>query len=388
MSRGRTPHERDCLQPRAFAANRTGVSSSALRRPAASSSRRADDPWILSGASVHISFIGQDDGSESTIELDGRPVARINANLTAGLDLTRARRLRSNSGIAFEGVKKGGPFEISPEVARRLLAFPNPDGRPNGNVVRPWTNGKDLYDGREQRWIVDFGIARPLSDAALYEAPFEYIARVVRPVHAGTARSRNWWIHERARPELRKALKGLPKYIATVRHSKHRNFTWVPAEVLPDSALVVVASADDFAFGVLQSRLHELWARATGTQVREVETGFRYTPTTCFETFAFPEPTDEQRAKVAAAGRRLLDLRDGWLAPPGLDSEAVSGRTLTNLYNERPTWLAHAHADLDAAVLDAYGWPRDLSDAEILERLLALNLQRAGGETTGPIAPR
>lgn len=99
-----------------------------------------------------------------------------------------------------------------------------------------------------------------------------------------------------------------------------------------------------------------------GTQL---ETRPRYTPTTCFETFPFPEPTGEQREAIALAAAELNRLREN------------DTRTLTNLYNARPTWLDNAHRVLDAAVADAYGWPADLADAEILERLLALNLGRA-----------
>ncbi|MHB8399872.1 MAG: hypothetical protein ACYDCI_13230, partial [Candidatus Limnocylindrales bacterium] len=87
-------------------------------------------------------------------------------------------------------------------------------------------------------------------------------------------------------------------------------------------------------------------------------------------------PTDEQREAIAVAARRLVELRDGWLNPPGLSDEELARRTLTNLYNERPTWLTNVHADLDRAVLAAYGWPPDLAAEEILERLLALNLER------------
>jgi hypothetical protein len=137
---------------------------------------------------------------------------------------------------------------------------------------------------------------------------------------------------------------------------------------------------DDYTFGVLQSRVHELWARGTGTQLREVESGFRYTPTTTFETFPFPRPTDQQREKVGEAARRLVELRDGWLNPPGLAPEDLEDRTLTNLYNQRASWLEHAHAELDAAVFAAYGWPTSLTDVDVLERLLAINLERAGGQ--------
>ena len=155
----------------------------------------------------------------------------------------------------------------------------------------------------------------------------------------------------------------------TPRVSKHRLFIWALPETLPDSATVAFAESDDYTFGVLHSRFHELWARAMGTQLREVESGFRYTPTTCFETFPFPNPTDPQLAAIAEAARALNERRENVL-------KGDPKETLTNLYNKRPTWLANAHATLDAAVADAYGWLSDLTDATILERLLALNLQR------------
>jgi hypothetical protein len=114
--------------------------------------------------------------------------------------------------------------------------------------------------------------------------------------------------------------------------------------------------------------------------VREVESGFRYTPTTCFETFPFPRPSDARREAIAAAARDLDRLRNGWLNPPALSDADLAKRTLTNLYNARPTWLAQAHERLDAAVLAAYGWPADLDREELLARLLALNLARAADE--------
>ena len=129
---------------------------------------------------------------------------------------------------------------------------------------------------------------------------------------------------------------------------------------------------------MLHSCFHELWALATGTQL---ETRPRYTPTTCFETFPFPRPTDEQREAIGAAAAELNSLREGWLNPPGVSAAELRKRTLTSLYNQRPTWLDNIHARLDAAVADAYGWPADLADGQILERLLALNLERAGAAT-------
>ena len=121
---------------------------------------------------------------------------------------------------------------------------------------------------------------------------------------------------------------------------------------------------------------------AQGTQLREKESGFRYTPTTTFETFPFPwppgsEPADDPRLEaISQAARELVEKRDAWLKPQGASEADQKQRTLTNLYNRRPAWLALAHRKLDEAVLDAYGWSHDLSDGQILERLLALNRGR------------
>jgi len=110
--------------------------------------------------------------------------------------------------------------------------------------------------------------------------------------------------------------------------------------------------------------------------LREVESGFRYTPTTTFETFPFPRPTDEQRDAIAAAAKRLDELREGWQNPVGASPEELEQRTLTKLYNAMPSWLHDAHAALDHAVLTAYGWPTDIPNADLLVRLLDLNLER------------
>ena len=343
----------------------------------------SDHPWILDGAAVHISIVGFDDGSETNRELDGEAVQSINANLTSGVDLTTAVKLPKNLGAAFMGDTKGGPFDISNSLAQEMLATPNPHGRGNADVVKPWVNGRDITDRSRNMWIVDFG-DMPEDQAALYEAPFEYTKAKVKPQRE-TSRSTisSWWLHERPRWDMREALKKLDKFIVTPTTSKHRLFAWLSKDVLPDHAVIAIARDDDYTFGVLHSRFHELWARGMGTQVREAESGFRYTPTTCFETFPFPEPDEEQRAAIAAAAKRLYELREGWLNPvkddgqPALSGSALRQRTLTNLYNERPTWLDRVHAALDDGVAAAYGWPADLTDEEVLEHLLALNYHRA-----------
>jgi len=246
----------------------------------------------------------------------------------------------------------------------------------------PWVNASDITGRRRGMWIVDFGnMSEKL--AAPYEKPFEYILQKVRPQRLRSRTTRpEWWIHERPRLEMRAQLKPLERYILTPAVSKFRVFIWADPAVLPDHSLFAFAREDDYFFGVLHSRVHELWARAQGTQLREVESGFRYTPESTFETFPFPwapgkEPVDDPRVMaIAAAAKALVESRDNWLNPTDASPGELKKRTLTNLCNQRPQWLKDAHRGLDKAVLAAYGWPEDLSDTEILERLLALNQAR------------
>ena len=332
----------------------------------------SDKKWTLDSAAVGFSIVGFDDSLEVNRQLDGNPVESINANLTAGVDLTGAVKLSANVGIAFMGDTKGGPFDIPDSLAQEMLNSPNPHGRSNAEVVRPRVNGKDITSRPSGTWIIDFGVDRSMEESALYESPFEYVNKIVKPERE-KSRSKvlNWWIHERPRPEMREALEGIGRYIVTPTTAKYRLFKWVAQEVLPDHALIAIARDDDYFFGVLHSRFHELWALAMGTQL---ESRPRYTPTTCFETFPFPEPTEEQREAIAAAARELNQLRENWLNPPGLGASELRRRTLTNLYNQRPTWLDNAHGKLDAAVAAAYGWPADLGEQEVLGRLLERNL--------------
>jgi type II restriction/modification system DNA methylase subunit YeeA len=347
----------------------------------------SDRNWILDGATVHVSMIGFDKGNEIKYELNGSKVSAINANLTSAVNLTIANRLSENFQLSFMGDNKVGPFDIDPLTAQKLLSEGgNPNGRPNSDVIRPWVNGKDITDRRRGMWIIDFGIDMPIEEAAKYELPFKLVQERVKSQRDKSAKNwygEKWWLHYAPRARMRKLIENLPRFIATARVSKHRLFVFLDPKTLPDAQLIVFGRSDDYFFGILHSKLHELWARGTGSQLREAESGFRYTPTSTFETFPFPwapgkEPKGDKRVQsIAAAAKELVEMRDRWLNAEGLAEADRKKRTLTNLYNARPTWLELAHKKLDEAVFAAYGWPNDLSDEQILEKLLALNLQRA-----------
>ena len=365
---------------------------------------------------MRVSIVAQDDGSETERALDGRPVETINSNLTSGVDLTEARVLAENAGVSFMGDTKGGAFDITGDVAREMLGQPtNVNGHTNAGVVVPWVNGLDVTRRPRDMFIVDFGANVAEAAAAAYEAPFEYVREHVQPVRATNRRKayrERWWLHVEPRPAMRDALAPLACFIATPTVAKHRLFAWLSTPTLPDHQLIVIARADDYAFGVLHSRVHELWSLRMGTWLG-VGNDPRYTPTSTFETFPFPWPLDTpdealsegQRAHLDAIGeaaRALDETRRRWLDPPELVREEpdvapslpprllpvdehaereLKRRTLTNLYNARPAWLANLHRDLDAAVFAAYGWPEadapaSLSEEELLGRLLALNLER------------
>ena len=373
----------------------------------------ADEDWINDGAAVRVSLVcfGNSDQSAS---LDGKKVVKINSDLTTGSALSEAAKLTENSNCAFVATVKAGPFDIPGDIARAWLKVPNPNGRPNSDVLRPWSNGMDVTRRPSDTWIIDFGVDMSEAEAILYETPFSHVQRAVLSQRAASTKEtkyKHWWLMARPIPAMRVALAGLPRFIATCAVAKHRLFVWIAAGILPDHALTVFARADDTTFGILHSRFHELWSLRLGTSLEDRP---RYTPTTTFETFPFPAgmtprdtkdgpPAGPLAEAIAAAAKRLNELRENWLNPsewvervpevvPGFPDRIVAKpehaaelkkRTLTNLYNQRPAWLDNAHKALDAAVAAAYGWADytpDMPDEEILRRLLALNLERASAE--------
>jgi type II restriction/modification system DNA methylase subunit YeeA len=377
----------------------------------------ADEPWVVDGAAVRVSLVcfeAKHAGAPTGLRLDGNPVSVLYADLSSrGVDLTKAVQLEENAGCCFQGPVKVGPFDIPGATARDWLSRPlNPNGLSNSQVIRPWVNGQDVTGRPSDTWIVDFGEMTEEA-AALFEAPFEYVRLHIKPLrdkNADRRRREKWWRLGRSGADLRAAVAPLSRVIATPRVAKHRFFVWIAPQVLPDSRINVIARDDDSTFGILHSRFHEAWSLRLGGW-HGVGNDPQYTPSTGFETFPFPQGLapnipaeacvgDHRAARIANAAKALHGLRESWLNPPDLVHhvpEVVPGfpdrivpvspnaaailksRTLTNLYNERPTWLANAHRDLDAAVAAAYGWATDISDDDALAALLDENRARSGG---------
>lgn len=380
----------------------------------------SDQPWVNEGAAVRVSLIcfGRKP-SGAPMVLDGQAVQGIYADLNSadsGFDLTTASTLAENAGVAFQGPVKVGEFDVPGDVARQWLALPNASGAKNHSVLRPWANGQDLTKRPSDTWIVDFGDSMSREQAAMFEVPFEHVRKLVKPMReSGNRESRKkyWWLHGETVPGLRRATSGAARFIATSRVAKHRFFVFLPIQVWPDSRLYAIARSDDACFGLLESKLHLIWSLAKAG-MHGVGNDPTYNAKSCFETFPFPEGltpnlkpeqyTNPHAADIAAAAKRLNELRENWLNPrewvdvvpevvPGYPdriipkpeySEAIKKRTLTNLYNLRDKgevqWLEDAHRTLDAAVARAYGWDdytHDMPDQEILRRLLKLNLERA-----------
>ncbi len=375
----------------------------------------SDEAWVNDGAAVRVSLVSF--GWGECCYLNGVRVEQITAELGSSIasDMSLAKPLAANTGISFEGTKKYGDFDVTGELARTWLRQPNPHGKPNSDVVKPWRNGQDLTGRASDTWIVDYGVDMSEADAALYEQPFAHISRIVKAERAkirNEPAKRLWWLHERARGALRDALKGLPRFIATPRVAKHRFFVFLDASVLPDTRLNVITKSDDLTFGILSSRMHEAWSLANAS-MHGVGNDPTYNAKSCFETFPLPDysavrPSVQKavEAAIAQAAKHLNDLRGNWLNPPewteripevtplgmatspyperiiakpGYEKD-LAERTLTKLYNQRPTWLDAAHKRLDSAAAAAYGWAdytAEMQDEEILKRLLALNLERS-----------
>lgn len=338
----------------------------------------SDQEWQLDGASVHISMVGFDDGSDKTQTLDGESVDAIHSDLkNRPFDVTTAQRLDENLGIAFQGINRRTAFEVPAGLAAKWTDGDTPLRKRNREILKPIITGRELNDEPRNRWLIDFGATTSFDEAKDFEEPFEYLREKLSKSKSDTS----WWNARPKSPAVRNAISGLKRYLGTAHTSKHRIFTWLYPPALPEHAVVVFARDDDFFFGVLQSKPHMVWARDLASQLREAESGTRYTHTEVFENYPLPDCSEDLRVNIEKSARRIVEIRDERLkersnAPP----HERKRHTLTGLYNDLPTRLEDAHAELDRAVFRAYGWseqPDKLTEDEMLCRLLTLNRERA-----------
>lgn len=211
----------------------------------------------------------------------------------------------------------------------------------------------------------------------------------------------NWWLFGEPRRELRPALEKLRRYLVTVETAKHRIFEFIDANVLPDNRLVVVASDDPYSLGVLSSVFHVAWSLAAGGTLEDRPT---YTKVKVFDPFPFPDPTPDERARIADLAEELDATRKAALAETdkltmtelyNLREKLRSGAPMDDKEQRRATKARAAivnrlHEQLDEAVADAYGWGDDwragkLGPSEIVARLVALNHERAAEEKAGTV---
>lgn len=326
-------------------------------------------------------------------------VGQVNPDLTVGADVTSVEPLLANSKISCPGVKlHGAGFIVSPDRARELGL-----GTRKGLArhIKPYVNGQDLAARSRGVMVIDLLGLTEEQVRLLYPEVYEHVLSRVKPERDHNNRDsyrKWWWLFGEARSQFRPALSGLDRYIATVESARRRYFTFLNGDVLPDNMVIAIACDDAYVLGVLSSRPHVAWALATGGRLG-VRHDPRYNKSRCFEPFPFPSPSPDQAAHIGSIAEDLDKHRKA-------QQSEFPGLTLTKLYKaldavrsggeldegDRKVWeqgrghtLLKIHEDLDSAVFDAYGWPHDLTDDQILERLVALNAERAEEERKGLI---
>lgn len=326
----------------------------------------------------------------------GAPTAgRVTPFLTTGALLSAAKPLMADEGLSFMGVIPVSlRFVLSAKEAVILEAA-------SSNAVRTYLSGKDLTDNRPPRQIIDFFGLTESEARQRHPALFQHVLEHVKPFRDTVTRINhriNWWIFGEARPGMRKALAGLPRYIATTETSKHRWFTFLPHTVLPDQKIRIIAHDDGWLLAALSSRFHVTWATAVGGRVGKGNDPV-YNNTLCFDPFPFPDPDDAARTRLRALGEELDAMRKAVQAEhPDLTltglynvleklrpGETLSGKDQDVKDRGRVLILKNLHDQIDRAIAEAYGWPHDLPDEQILDRLVNLNTKRAAEESAGHV---
>ncbi|PHQ35110.1 class I SAM-dependent DNA methyltransferase [Rhodopirellula bahusiensis] len=374
-----------------------------------------DHPWVdsASGAQVRIAMTVVDsvdvDGireaivCESTNE-DGLDVVELSTqsgiitpDLRIGANVGNATKLESNKGLSFMGMTLVGDFRISAEEVVEL-GFSVDDLPP---PIKRYSNGRELSQISQRRFAIDFYGTDLASATSEYPSLVQRVVDHVKPLRDENKREtykRNWWIFGEPRKSLREGIRGLDRYIVTLETSKHRYFLFLPGDYVPDHSLFVIASDKAFDLGVLNSRIHVLWARVAGSRLG-VGNDLRWRNATCFDPFPYPLVGDADATK-----QRIGELAEQLDAHRKRQQEQHPTLTMTGMYNVLEklragdaltnkeqtiheqglvSVLRQIHDDLDAAVFDAYGWPHDLADEEILQRLVDLNHERSEEESRG-----
>jgi hypothetical protein len=328
---------------------------------------------------VHVSLVNwvKDPGSPpDAFTLDGAPVSGVDAALhDAAAGEWQPAKLPANAGRCFQGpIPVGDGFIIPEAEARKLLAREEVN---YADIVRPYLTGDDIAEAIDQgprRWVIDFG-EMPLERAQRYRAALTIVRARVKPKRDENhrkARRERWWQFGEKAVGMRQAIGGRPRWIASTAFGKRFLLSWQQPWTCPSGKIYVFAFDDDYSMGVLQSRAHVAWAWERGGTLKA---DLSYTPTTVFQTFPWPNPTETQRERVAEASRLLLDRR------ATICKDQQIG--LTELYNATDegayTDLAKLHRQLDEAAAACYSWPTSTAqhDAELVPRLRSLNQEIA-----------
>jgi hypothetical protein len=376
-----------------------------------------DHPWVDStdGASVRISMTVAESGiknglleqvaTEEKGDTNGAAVTfnksfgRITASLRTGVDLNTAVELLSNADLCAVGMKTiGRAFQVDHQIA---LGLGLGHVRNINLYIRPYLNGRDLLQERRGIYIIDFYGLTAEEVMSRFPAAYQHLlvnAKPERDQNRNQQFAKTWWVIGHPRQIFRNFTNGLSRYIATVETSTHRIFTFLDISTTPDSTLVTFGFNDAFQLGVLSSRIHVVYALAAGGRMG-MGNDPRYNKSRCFDPFPFPECGDSLKARIRSlaeeldAHRKRVQAEHPTLTLTGIYNvlEALrEGHTLTakeKVIHDQGlvSVLRQLHDDLDAAVANAYGWPADLSDEEILTRLVALNAERAAEEAQGII---
>ena len=329
-------------------------------------------------------------------------VGKINGDLTVGVDMSSLQGLQSNAGLSSRGMSlHGSGFIVSRSQAEYLGLGRRPGLEKH---IREYRNGRDLAAHSRGVMVIDlFGLD---VDEVRRQFPevYQHILTTVKPERDKNNRESyrdNWWVFGEPRRELRPALAGLPRYIATVETTKHRVFQFLDAAILPDNMLVAVGSADAFDLAILSSRTHVVWALRAGGWLG-VGNDPRYSKSRCFDPFPLPDANDLQKQRLRVLAEDLDAHRKRVLAEhphltltglynvlanlrAGVDPGAMEPAERRVLEDGLVLIMKEYHDKIDATVADAYGWPADLADDEIITRLVALNQQRAKEEARGQV---